>query len=333
MNPQIPTMLRLKNALLKLLPIRPEMEFGRRGGIELRLSRLAKKVSNPEVISFGGNLCCVLLGLSGLFLSGLILGSFHNAIFRIGFVICGMILPLVAVTRSRDQAILLALLWIFAASVLAFFPWPGRAAALLAIPTSLWLLAKLADHTWQADSRARRLYMLAHVGWLMVVLFQCGEGEWMLIFAAGAIGLFLVRCRPGLAALVASGTLITALNLLHGQSRLNLESLVPLVREPPCGVPRSWLMIIDAGWFGHANGPALGRAAAPEVADHWGWVGLIGIALLIALLTASTRCAAKWLVVPSFHFGFGGWCDLSLLGLTWWLWQRSVALDARRSSR
>ena len=48
MNPQIPTMLRLKNALLKLLPIRPEMEFNKRGGIELRLSRLAKKVSNPN---------------------------------------------------------------------------------------------------------------------------------------------------------------------------------------------------------------------------------------------------------------------------------------------
>jgi hypothetical protein len=32
-------------------------------------------------------------------------------------------------------------------------------------------------------------------------------------------------------------------------------------------------------------------------------------------------------------FRFWGWCDLSLLGLTWWLWQRSVALDALMSSR
>ena len=32
-------------------------------------------------------------------------------------------------------------------------------------------------------------------------------------------------------------------------------------------------------------------------------------------------------------FRFWGWCDLGLLGLTWWLWRQSVALDARRSSR
>ena len=32
-------------------------------------------------------------------------------------------------------------------------------------------------------------------------------------------------------------------------------------------------------------------------------------------------------------FRFWGWCDLGLLGLTWWLWRRSVALDARRSRR
>jgi hypothetical protein len=32
-------------------------------------------------------------------------------------------------------------------------------------------------------------------------------------------------------------------------------------------------------------------------------------------------------------FRFWGWCDLGLLGLTWCLWRRSVALDARRSRR
>lgn len=28
-------------------------------------------------------------------------------------------------------------------------------------------------------------------------------------------------------------------------------------------------------------------------------------------------------------FRFWGWCDLGLLGLFWWLWRRSLALDAR----
>lgn len=298
MNPPNPTMSRQKYPLRHRRSIESRAADSGYEDDYSRLNRLVGRVQIHELSWFGGIFGVVVLVFLGLFLSGLLLGNLHNAALRVGFGAGGIALPLLVVRRFGDHAMLLALLWMFAASVLASLPWPGEGAALLAIPPSLWLLAELADRRWLANSWQRRLHMLAHVGWIMAVLYLGGAFDWMVIFAAGVCALFVVRFRPGLAVAVASTMALMVTMALHRQARLNLDSLLPLLRDRPCCVPRSWLMISQAGWFGGGHGFSPGWTAAPDVAYHWGWVGLMGIALLVAALLTGTvtlaRRVSKW---------------------------------------
>lgn len=156
---------------------------------DCRLDHLPNKIDLLSLTRFNAIFACVVLGFMALFVSGLLLGNLYNAVQRVAFTAGGVALPLLIMRRWKDQAMPLALLWVVAASILAFLPWPGGAAALLAVPPVLWLIGKKEtgvggwrkplDEAW-AESVRSRLAVNAKDGSILVRIpageFVMGDG-------------------------------------------------------------------------------------------------------------------------------------------------------------
>lgn len=278
-----------------------------------------------DPIQFRAFLFASHLAAASLIGAALLLGGLGDALLRVLTATAGLVLTWLVLRRRARRAVPLSLLWLIATCGIAILPGQHGEAALLAVPPALWLIAA---HTYRhgRPGNPTVALLLVMVAFVQAILFLGGHAGWMLPFAAGASGLFACRHLRTEALVVALGTLVFVLLRVH---HLDLDRLLPVLGGTSMARPSAWVLVRDAGWFGHGPAIPVEWAAAPAVAVRWGWFGLGFLLVLEAALVAAsvgaaalasklaqaaltTPVAAILIVHIGLHFLFIAGCPVSL---------------------
>ena len=206
----------------------------------------------------------------------------------------GVVAAWLLVARSRGWKSRLAYGWLITASFLALIPGMDTRVSLLALPPALWLLARGASCT----THSHRLPFLLVGLWMISVLTAVGQSSWMLVFVGAAFTMLRLggRSREGwVLALAAMFVMVVISGIRAAQLG---RGIMELWKPAACGRPIAWIMVSEAGWFGHGVAPCAVLAAAPSLCTEWGWIGLGMASILIAGMIACSLVLVVFLANP-----------------------------------